>query len=165
MIARLGAALPATLAAAPPARPPITWPAAQAMLERPAAKPWCRRLDSATSESMVRAGVKQMPPPSEVRIKPGHHHAHRLPDRHRGHRHRADAEADHEGHAPPGPVGVAAGERRQDRLQGGAGDEAAGDQRVTAAEVGDLQRHQHLDRAEHHRGDRDEGGREQDRPA
>ena len=36
---------------------------------------------------------------------------------------------------------------------------------VAAAEVVDPQRHQHLDRAEHHRGDRDERGRDQDRAA
>ncbi len=70
MIARLGAALPAMLATPPPASPPTTCPAAQAMLERPAANPWCRRLDSAISESIVKAGVKQIPPPSEVRIRP-----------------------------------------------------------------------------------------------
>jgi len=40
--ATLGAAKPATPATTPPARPPTTWPVAQAMLERPAAKPWCR---------------------------------------------------------------------------------------------------------------------------
>ena len=38
------------------------------MFESPAAKPWCRLLDSATSESRVSAGAKQRPAPSEVRI-------------------------------------------------------------------------------------------------
>ena len=64
----LGTALPVTLATTPPPMPPTTWPAAQAMFERPAAKPWCRRLDSAISESMVSAGAKQRPAPSEVTI-------------------------------------------------------------------------------------------------
>ena len=45
------------------------------MLESPAAKPWCRLLASATSESRVSAGAKQRPAPSEVRISAAEHDA------------------------------------------------------------------------------------------
>ncbi len=64
----LGAALPVSVATTPPPMPPTTCPEAQAMFESPAAKPWCRSLESATSESRVSAGAKQRPAPSEVTI-------------------------------------------------------------------------------------------------
>jgi hypothetical protein len=67
-IAISGTALPVRLATTPAPIPPSTWPEAQAMFERPAAKPWCSRLASARSESRVSAGAKQRPAPSEVMI-------------------------------------------------------------------------------------------------
>ena len=115
---------------------------------------------------MVSAGAKQMPAPSEVTISAGEHDAERLRRRAIATiAHGADRQPDDERRAAADPVGVAAGDRRQHRLQRRPGDEAAGDQRVAAAERVDPQRHQHLDRAEHQRGDGDEGGRGQDRAA
>ena len=61
-------------------------PRAQAMFERPAEKPWCKRLDSAASDSIVSAGAKQMPPPSEARSKPAEDDADHLGNA--DHRHR-----------------------------------------------------------------------------
>ena len=90
----LGTALPVRLATTPPPIPPTTWPDAQAMLERPAAKPWCRSLDSATSESSVIAGAKQSPAPSEVTISAASTAAERLREGDRDHRHGADRQPD-----------------------------------------------------------------------
>ena len=83
----LGTALPVRLATTPPPTPPITCPEAQAMLETPAAKPWCRRLDSATSEISVSAGAKQSPAPSEVTISAASTAPRVCGERDRDHRH------------------------------------------------------------------------------
>ena len=133
------------------------------MLERPAAKPWWRPLRSAVSESVVRAGAKQTPAPSEPRNSATEHWPEGLGGGDPDHRAGADRDADHERGAATDPIRVAAGERGQARLQGGAGDEAAGDHDVSAAEFVDAQRHQHLDRAEHQRGHGDERRRGEDR--
>ncbi len=135
------------------------------MFESPAAKPWCRLLASATSEIRVSAGAKQRPAPSEVMISAASTPLQRRHDGDHHHRHGADRQPDHVRQAAADAVGDAAGHRGKHRLQTGAGDEAGGDQPVAAAERVDPQRHQHLDRAEHHRGDGDEGGRLEHRPA
>src|SRR5436190_7628625 len=66
--ARQGSASPAAEAVAPPPMLPSTCPAAQAMLIRPAARPWCSPLASAASLSIASAGAKQRPAPTERAI-------------------------------------------------------------------------------------------------
>src|SRR5215218_9311036 len=63
---RQGNASPATVAVAPPPTLPSTWPAAQAMLIRPAARPWCRELTPAASLNMAIAGAKHSPAPTDM---------------------------------------------------------------------------------------------------
>ena len=136
------------------------------MFERPAAKPWCRPLASAASESRVSAGAKQRPAPSEVTISA----ARTVPSDLRERRSRPSPRRRSPGRSRRAVRRPTRSERRPAigasiASSAGAGDEAGGDHAVAAAEGVDPQRHQHLDRAEHHRGHGDEERGVEDRPA
>ena len=162
----LGTALPVRLATTPPPTPPITCPEAQAMLESPAAKPWCRLLDSATSEISVSAGAKQSPAPSEVMISAAEHAAEGCRQRRSrpSPRRRSRARPRRAARRPTrSEIRPASGARIASSAAPAMNPPAIS--AVAAAELVDPQRHQHLDRAEHHRGNGDEGGRLEDRAA
>ena len=127
MIARLGAALPATLAAAPPIETADDLARRPGHVGEAGGEALVQAAGLGDSESIVSAGVKQIPPPSEVSIRPANTtpRVSRSPSPPSP---RRRCEADHEREPAPRAVGVATGERRQDALQRRAGNEPAGDQ-------------------------------------
>ena len=161
----LGAAYPATPATAPPSDPAdhlagrpghVREPRRETLLER-------ARLGGLGEHRQRRREADAGPERGDEQRRDDD--ADNLRGRDPEHPHGGDREPGDERRAAADPVRVAAGERRERRPRSPAPTtKPPAITRVAAAEVVDPQWDQHLDRAEHQRGDRDEGGRRQHRP-
>ena len=136
---------------------PAVWPRPQPRFTIPNARPWSTPLDSAPSDSMAIAGDHSMPIHGAATTTTTPRRKCRAGERDDHRRDNTCCQADRAGRESSSPVGDPARDGCHDGLDPGRHEEDGGDGAGSGAEIVQLERDQHLDRAEEQARDEDQG--------